>query len=140
MIPRQANVIICDELLFSITGKTNIIGIYTTDISIPVDPTQVPQLIFFFVIETDVGDLFKSLSLHVTLPGSAPIIQPLPMIPQIAAAPGRARWTLRWPLLLPQPMLRPGRIEAKVIHESGELIAGTPWIVMAGQPQQPAAS
>jgi hypothetical protein len=138
MIPRYASVLICDEILFSLTGKTNLLGAYVTDIAIPANPTLVNQLIFYFTIETDIQDLFTSLTLHVTLPGSAPVIQSIPVIQIGPAEPSRQRWTMRWPLMLPQVLLRPGRIEAKVIHEKGELIAGTPWIVLAAQQQQAA--
>jgi hypothetical protein len=133
MIPRHASVFICDELLFSLTGKFNLFGNYTGDITIPADPTPVTQLIFYFIVETDVTNPFQSLTLQVTLPDSIPIVQPIPVLPQVAIQQGRPRWTIRWPLLIPQPSLRPGRIEAKAIHESGELIAGTPWIVLGGQ-------
>lgn len=137
MIPRHASVFICDEILISLTGKYNILGNYTGDIAIPSEPAPAAQLVFLFVIETDVKDLYQSLALQVTLPGSPPIKQAIPVIPQIPLLPDRPRWSMRWPLLIPQPLLRPGRIEAKVIHESGELTAGTPWIVLAPQPALP---
>jgi hypothetical protein len=140
MIPRHATVIICDELLFSITGKINLLGSYTGDITIPTDPTQVGQLLFYFLVETDVQDPYKSLTFQVTLPQANPVTQIVPVVPQIQILSGRPRYTVRLPLLIPQPLLHPGRIEAKVIHESGELIAGTPWIVLAGQQHPPVPS
>jgi hypothetical protein len=130
MIPRQATVLICDEILISLTGKFTLLGNYTGDISIPTAPTVVPQLVFYFVIESDITDVYRSLSLQVTLPETSPTVQLIPVIPHIPAQPGRSRWTMRWPLLIPQPSLSPGPIEAKVIHENGELIAGAPWIVL----------
>src|SRR5206468_5321157 len=123
------------ELLLSLTGKVNLLGTYTGDIAIPTKPTVVPQLIFYFIIESDVEDIFRSLSLQVTLPELPPIVQSLPSIPQIPLQPGRSRWTMRWPFFISQPTLNPGRIEAKAIHENGELIAGAPWIVLTGLQQ-----
>jgi hypothetical protein len=137
MISRHASVFVCDELLVSLSGKFNILGNFTGDISIPADPTPVAQLVFLFIIEADANDPFRSLAMQVTLPGSAPVTQQVPVIAQVPVLPGRPRWTMRWPLLINQPILRPGRVEAKVIHENGELIAGTPWIVMLAQQPPP---
>jgi hypothetical protein len=140
MIPRQVTVLVCDELLISLTGKVTLLGNYTGDISIPTAPTTVPQLVFYFIIESDIDDVYRSLSLQVALPDSLPIVQPVPVIPQTTTQQNRSRWTMRWPLLIPQPSLNPGRIEAKVIHENGEIIAGAPWIVLASQQSQLTAS
>lgn len=140
MIPRHASVIICDELLFSITGKINLLGSYTGDITIPTDPTQIAQLLFYFLVETDVQDPYRSLTFQVKLPQADPVTQILPAVPPIQILPERPRFTMRWPLLISQPLLHPGRVEAKVIHESGELVAGAPWIILAGQQPQPVPS
>jgi hypothetical protein len=140
MIPRHASVIICDEMLYSLSGKFNFLGAYPSDLTIPADPTTSAQLIFYFVIEADVTDPYKSLRMEITLPEQTPVVQQMPVIPTVPVHPDRPRWTLRWPIVIPQPTLRPGRIVAKVIHESGELIAGTPWIVLTGQPKQPLVS
>jgi hypothetical protein len=140
MFPRQATVLVCDELLISLTGKFTLLGNYTGDISIPTAPATVPQLVFYFIIESDINDVYRSLTLQVALPESFPIVQLVPIIPQMLTQPNRSRWTMRWPFLVSQPILNPGRIEAKVIHEKGEIIAGTPWIVLASQqPQLPAS-
>jgi hypothetical protein len=131
MSHRQATVLVCDEILISLTGKFNLLGNYTGDITIQTDPTAVAQLIFYFIIETDVSDLYRSLSVQVTLPESAPITQVVPLL-VIAPQPNRSRWTTRYPLLIRNPSLRPGRIEAKVIHDTGEMILNAPWITMSG--------
>ena len=83
MIPRHASVIICDELLFSITGKINLLGSYTGDITIPTDPTQIAQLLFYFLVETDVQDPYRSLTFQVKLPQADPVTQILPAVPPI---------------------------------------------------------
>jgi hypothetical protein len=136
MASRHATVIICDEILFSLTGKFNILGNYTADLSIPQNPTQLPQLVFLFLIETDATDPFQSLSLRVAFPDSEPIKHSIPTFANPVTL-ERPRSTIRWPLLIPQPSLRPGPIEAKVIHEKGELIAATPWVVLASPQPRP---
>jgi hypothetical protein len=82
--------------------------------------------------ESDITDPFQSLMLEVTLPGSDPVRQPVPIFPNIVAAsnPGRSRFFYRQPLLIPGPTLRAGHIEAKVIHEKGEIVVGSPWIIL----------
>jgi hypothetical protein len=131
MADRQATVVIADDLLWSLNGKFTMLGIYTGDISIPADPSGAPQLVFLFIFETDVSDPFQSVTLHLELPGRSPVLVPLPVpFPQVSQDPARTRWTVRWPCLVPNVVLHPGKITAKVIHERGELIAATPWVVL----------
>lgn len=40
-IQRTASVIVCDEILFSLTGKSFLNGVYTGDITIPGDQLAV---------------------------------------------------------------------------------------------------
>jgi hypothetical protein len=129
---RQASVLISDDLWVSLVGKFIVNGVYTTDIVIPTDPTVGGQLVFLFQIVTEIDDLFESLQLQVTLPGVPPTTAEIPIAP-FFPTPGHTRWLLHWPLLVRQPVLRPGRIEAKVIHEKGEILPPTPWISLATQ-------
>lgn len=135
MTIRQAAVLVADEIYFNLHGKAILQGIYNTDMLIASDETRAPQLVFYFMIETDLSEPFQSLSVQITLPGNDPIRQPVFVPPpqflaaQVQANPARSRWYTRHPVLIPAPVLRPGRIEAKVIHESGEIIVVTPWIV-----------
>lgn len=129
---RQASVLVSDDLYVSLIGKFIINGLFTTDIVIPIDPTIAVQLVFLFQIETDIDDPFEKLQLQVTLPGQPPTTADIQLAPFIPAA-GRTRWLLHWPLLVRQAVLRPGRIEAKVIHERGEILTTTPWISLATQ-------
>ena len=39
-------------------------------------------------------------------------------------------WCLKYPLLFTTPILRPGPVEAKVIHEKGEISTAAPFIVL----------
>src|SRR5271154_3702764 len=72
-MPRQATVIIADEIYYNLHGKAILQGMYNSDLVIPADPSTAPQLLFFFIIETDISDPFQSLSVEVTLPEAAPI-------------------------------------------------------------------
>ena len=98
----------------------------------------VPQLVFLFQIETDINDLFEKLQVQVTLPGESPRLVDVPIVP-FTPPPDRTRWRLHWPLLIQQATLRPGRVEVKVIHETGDIVASAPWITLAAQasPTQP---
>ena len=136
MAPRLAALIIADEVYYNLHGKAILQGIYNTDLIIPVEPTQAPQLIFYFIIETDISEPFESLKVEVTLPGSAPhssfVLVPPPQFlrTQAETQKDRSRWYTRFPLLIPAPQLRPGKIEARVIHEKGEIPVTTHWIVL----------
>jgi hypothetical protein len=139
MAERQASVLVSDEIYFNLYGKVILQGIYQTDLGIAADPSQIPQLVFFFSIETDPNDPFHSLAVEVTIPGGQAIRTSVGIFPPeiaaaaMAASPGRARLIYRQPLLVPGPTLRPGKIDAKVIHEKGEIAVSAPWIVLNKQ-------
>lgn len=127
--------LVADEIFYNLHGKAVLQGIYHTDLTIPGEQITAPQLIFFFVIETDLSNPFHSIQVEVTLPGAEPVRQPVLIPPpqfitaQANSQPERTRFYLRHPLLIQTPTLRAGRIEAKVIHEAGEIIVGAPWIL-----------
>jgi hypothetical protein len=122
----QVSTLVCDEALVSLSGKLTLAGVFTGDIAIQGDEQVTPQLVFIFLIEGDEADYTQSLTLQVTLPGEKPRIS-AQQIPPLA--PGRARWTFRWPFLLTQTMLRPGSIEVKILYEKGEVTATAPRII-----------
>jgi hypothetical protein len=133
---RKATFCICDEVLISLNGKFNALGMYISDIAIPVAPSTVSQLVFLFHIECSLADPFRSLTAEIILPGEEPRRMPVPFkLPQLIPR-HRTRFNIRWPFLIQLPVLRPGRIEAKVIHDKGEIIAGYQWIVMRVQAQE----
>jgi hypothetical protein len=132
MTSRKASVLVADEVLFSLTGKANLLGIYTTDIGV-VAPSAANQLVFFFTIETGIDEPFRSLLLEVKLPESEPVRLPVTLTATIPTA-GKTTTIYRWPLLVQAPTLRPGPIEVKVIHERGEISVAAPWIVMTSPP------
>lgn len=129
---RQASAIVADDVLFSLNGKLTIVGMYTGDIAITADPMVLPQLVFVFLVEGPGDDLPQSLIMEVTLPGEQPKQQPIPTPPTgTRMAEGRTRWFIKMPLAISPAVLRPGKIIAKVIHESGEIPVTTSWIVRA---------
>jgi hypothetical protein len=136
MMSRQATLIIADEIYFNLHGKAILQGIYNTDLVIPSDPSNAAQLLFYFIIETDITDPFKNLSVEFTLPGSPPVRQfifvpPPEVVAAIAKSqPQRNRFTVKHPVLIPGPTLRAGRIEAKVITESDEIPITPQWIIL----------
>jgi hypothetical protein len=95
-----------------------------------------------FTIETPISDPFKSLTLRVSFPGSEPIEMIAPTgTPLRAGSDSRRRQIVyRLPLLTPQPILRPGRIVATVIHENGEMEAGSFWVVTLEEAQMALAT
>src|SRR5262249_15936955 len=130
---RQANVLVCDELYVTLTGKLTAMGIYTGDIIVPAPGVVVPHLIFLFLVETTSDDLFESIMLEATLPDHHPVRSSIP-VPQFVFSEGRTRWGAKYPLLVQQPRLFPGRIIAKLIHDKREIIAFAQWIAIPPQP------
>jgi hypothetical protein len=128
-IQRTASVIVCDDILFGLTGKIFLNGVYTSDITIPGDQLSLNQLVFYFTIETPKSKPFKRIILNVTPPYTpaaqydVPIESVAPIVNQ-----DRPKMILRAPLLMQQLVLRPGKIETMVITESEELDAGGIWI------------
>lgn len=131
---RQASVLVSDELYVSLVGKFVAHGIYTSDLTIAAEQLFAPQLVFLFQIGTDTDDPFERLQVQVTLPRQSPRVADIPVVP-VTSAPERSRWTIHWPLLVQNIMLCPGSIEAKVIHERGEILIPAPRITLA--PDQP---
>jgi hypothetical protein len=135
MPDRLAMVLVADEVYFNMHGKAILHGIYNTDLVITSSEMRTPQLVFYFMIETDLAEPFHTLAVEITLPGSTPFRQQVLLPPpafleaQAKADPTKTRWYTRHPVLIQGPVLRPGRVEAKVIHESGEIGLVVPWIV-----------
>jgi hypothetical protein len=133
MLTRQASLLVADEIYYNLYGKAILQGIYGGDLTIGSDPSFSPQLIFYFMMETDMSEPFQTLAIEVTLPNSQPIRNVVGIMPpELArlAGPGRTRFFYRHPLLVQAPILKPGKIEAKVIHEKGEIVVGAPWIAL----------
>jgi hypothetical protein len=134
MTTRQASVFVADDFTYSLNGKFNLFGVYTADIAIVADPSVANQLVFLFEIETPPDEPFESLELSVTLPGGDTRRLPLPLENFRPTSSDKIRWNLKYPLLFPTPTLRPGPIEAKVIHEKGEISVVAPVIALIQRP------
>lgn len=134
---RQVSVFICDDLLVSMNGKWTATGIYTSDIAISGEAQIVPQMVFLFAAETPIDDPWQSLAFEVLLPGEkAPtrLDVPVPsLFPGQAPPEGRTTLSIRSPILISQPILRPGRIKACAIDERGEILLSVPWIITLPQ-------
>ncbi|MCP3475641.1 hypothetical protein NLM33_35805 [Bradyrhizobium sp. CCGUVB1N3] len=129
-IERRAYVVVCDDVLFGLTGKAFLQGVYTSDITLPSnDELIIPQLVFYFSAETPKKNPFKKMALRVTPPSMPPAVVEIPIetMPQ-ANNPHRPKMLVRAPVLLQQVRLRPGKIETTVVTESEELDAGGIWI------------
>lgn len=132
MSDRLASMFICDDLLVALNGKFTVSGLYTGDIGISSEQVNLAQLVVVFHVETDVTKPFRRLALHVSFPGELARIQEMQGNPLFPMPIDRSRVTFRMPFLIAQPVLRPGPIEAKVLHEDGELPAGVQWITLQG--------
>lgn len=139
-MPRSAALLVADEIYYNLHGKAILQGIYHSDLTLNGPTAVVPQLIFFFMGESEMADPFRSVTVEVTLPGNEPIRQQVPVVFPMPPLPGRSRVFVRWPLLIGAPTLRPGRIDAKLIHDKGEIIVGAPWIVQPAQPPEAKAN
>jgi hypothetical protein len=128
-MPRQTSVIVADDMTVSLLGKINLSGVYTADIVIPADPLFIPQLVFLFSMESEIADPFKKLHLQVILPGQQTRHLDVQMAPATQMSTGRKYWLIRQPFLIQNVILRPGQIEAKVMHDEGEIEVGSlPWV------------
>jgi hypothetical protein len=129
MIERSASVFACDEVLYSLSGKITVSGMYTGDIIVPGENTVLNQLIFFFTAITPAHDPFRLLRIRVIIPGNFPVESNVPIsVSTMGINSRRTQLVYRYPVLAQQPIARPGLIETTVIHERGMMDAGGIWI------------
>jgi hypothetical protein len=129
----KTSVLVCDELFFTLTGKQLAQGIYTTDdIAIPSSEHRAPQLVFIFSIECPLDDFMSSATFKIELPDTPPHVHTVPVAPpnpmMVAANPARKVWSFMHPVLVQQPLLKPGVIKTTLITEHEEVDCGTIWI------------
>jgi hypothetical protein len=129
----KASVFVCDEVLFSLTGKLVAHGIYTTDdVAIPSLEYRAPQLVFVFSVEYPREDSVSLAAFKVELPEAAPhtmsagIMQRNPAV--LAANPSRKLSSFMHPVLIQSPLLKPGPIKTTVTIDDEEIDSGTIWI------------
>jgi hypothetical protein len=141
MTMRQATVLVSEDLTYALNGKMNIHGVFTTDIGIPFEPYLASQLVFVFLVETSPDDPYKMLEFSVELPGGQQNLRQSLMVPGLRPSAGdQLRWSFKYPLLFSAPILRPGPIIAKVIHDKGEISTAAPFIVLNVPPKPPTNS
>jgi hypothetical protein len=136
MISRDAMFFLCDDVLVALSGKMTIAGMYTSDIIIPNEGIQIAQLVAVFTIRTPMETPFQKLVLQISMPGEEnPQQIDLSGQSKSASIPGRTTLNYKLPFLIGNPILHSGPIEAKVIHESGEMLAGRHWVTTLEQAQ-----
>lgn len=124
----HAQLVVCDDVAISLSGKINITGAYTADILINSEQMVAPQIVFFFFVEGAMSELPKTVTCEVTLPGEEPrqFASFTPIFGQNLT--DRKRWFLRLPYVVPLPVLRVGPLRGKVIMDIGEIDVVGPWI------------
>jgi hypothetical protein len=141
MTSHHATVLVADDVLFSMSNKLTVVGIYQGDIIIPTAPMIIGQLAFLFFIEGDLSEPLHALTLQVTLPGQPAVRVEVPLQQIVfAPTPDRTKWLFRVPMMISQPILLPGRIEAKAIYEGGEILVTAPWIALPPLPESAATT
>jgi hypothetical protein len=133
---RQASVLVADEVTYTLNGKLNLFGVYTDDIVIPTPTVILSQLIFVFIVETETDDPFMELRVQVALPSGQMTHMVIPVNALAKSLSDEIRWNIRMPVLFNTPMLSPGVIIAKAIHERGEIVAVAP-VIRAISPRPP---
>ena len=133
---RQALVLPCQDIRLEHDGKLTLVGLFTGNIAIPVVPTIVPQLMFLIVIDGDLDERLKSLTIEIHLPQIKEPTKaeiPLPPLPPTFLE-GQKRFRYQIPFAIAPAVLNPGRIVCKIIHDKGEIETGARWIVHAPLP------
>jgi hypothetical protein len=125
----QATYMVCDDVRVEWNGKAIVIGIYTSDLTIPSTPVAVTQLQFFLIFECGVSEQPKKIRFEVTLPNQPTAHWELRLPENIPVPEGRTKFTVRQPFAVMNAVLEPGQIKAKVTYEETEIDLGGPWIV-----------
>lgn len=128
MSDAKAMMFVCDDMSFSITGKINISGMFTSDVIIPSSPTLVPQMVFLFAIELPIENGYTPVALEILLPNE-PEPRRLSLPSQnILFVPERNRRSIKFPYLIQNAMLHCGKIEGSVVCDERTISAGRMWV------------
>src|ERR1700689_5407102 len=111
----KAAVLVCDDVVYSVTNKLSVGGIYNTDILIPAENTPVTHLVFFFLVECDLTEMPHTLLVEITFPGAQPNRTITPIVPVTLLPPDRTKWLMRYPVVVAAPVLRTGHVEIKIV-------------------------
>ena len=139
MTTLAGTMLVADDVRYEHNGKLIIVGAYTTDISIPVEPLLVPNMVLLFSMEAERSERPASISFDVTLPGDQTKSLKIPLrwsdgpIPEIYK--DRRRWTIKVPFVLGSVSLRTGPIEARAYFDENNSVRLTRfWIQHVPQP------
>jgi hypothetical protein len=121
-----ASVIVAEDLLTSLSGKANINNVFTNDILIPGE--LLTQLVFIFKVEGEQSDLPRNFRYEVQLPGEAIQILERPVPEGWRVPEEREKWVVFQPFLVGPLMLRPGKIEVRIIMGEKTIHLAAPWI------------
>jgi hypothetical protein len=138
VVDLRANAFACDDILMSVSGKINIIGLYGGDILIPAPGALLNQLVFFFTIEWAKEDPIEKITLKITLPNTeARQMEAIFQLPaHLKNDPKKKRVTLRHPFVMQNVLLYPGRIECLVATDKGEVETAPLWITTPEEMQK----
>lgn len=126
----NVTVLVCDEIRIELSGKLFIIGMYTGNIAIPHDDFVIPSINFLFSFDCALSDMPKKVAFEITMPGGVTNSSQLDVAPPEIKE-HHTRWYMRHALGFQNTSLRSGKIEAKIVVDDREIIAGAPWIVIA---------
>ncbi len=137
----KASMLVCDDVLVALNGKFNLLGVYTSDLGVPTEPTLANQLVFFLIIEGDLEDRPSSIAMELTFPSGEKREMEWPTpLPPGPPLPDRKKWHIRVPFLVQHINLTVGRIDAKIKHNGQELAVQAPWITRAVPVPSPRAT
>ncbi len=141
-MPSDINVslLVCDEIRIEITGKLIIIGLYTGDISVPVDGTFIQRLNFLFSVDGPLSSKPDEVQFKLTLPKTETNLSVGPVGTFLNPGGLRKKWLLRHSVGVVNQQLYSGKIMASVIFNGEEHIPSTPWIAVVETPIGPIVS
>jgi hypothetical protein len=125
-------VMTCDDLRIEFNGKLILVGIYPGNITIPANTVElaVNQLQFLFFADFPKEEVPKEITFEVELPGEPAqrqsitvAVEPPPPIQE-----KHTRWLVRQGLGFVRPVLRLGKIQARMITDGVTYPAVAPWI------------
>lgn len=136
----NATVIVCDDLRMEINGKLFFIGMYPAHIVIPGEELQIQKLVFFFNADFPITHIPKKIRYEVALPGEkAHPSEMEPNPPEFRKE--HTRFITRHAITFVNPILRLGKIGAKLIVDDGEEISvAAGWVQNPSEPPPTAPS
>lgn len=114
-----------------ITGKLLIIGVYTGSIIIEDDSFAPAQLQFLLNVDCPREEVPQRVVFEIQLPGDTPPHRAEIDVSPVTFEEGHTRWIMRHAVAFRNPMLLPGKIEARVFLDDKAYPAVAAWIEKA---------